>query len=295
MAIVSYKDYKQPDDSIVFKVFLADTNTYKDRFFYVSVPSPEDCLSRVNKTQQQLLDDIQTLFDSDKYIWHMISDGRIQGIVKSSINSSNNESVYLTRELFKIYFSNKLTKDNVINIVNKVNYDCRDANLNVVSKSQVLLSQESQGYTFVDGLFRSRVIVGGIVYSGISCESETDACILQYNHEVVTVKKSNINSSTNTDGYKYNILNDFSGFENILDDMITLKISENDAKLKLVDSQRKHPYLSVPNTIRTNAWYIFRYNLFDFFIENKIDIPKYKLNKEGRMIHPETGELLCPF
>lgn len=290
MAIVSYKDYKQPDDSIVFKVFLADTNTYKDKFFYVSVPSPEDCLSRVNKTQQQLLDAIQTLFDSDRYNWNMISDERIQGRDKS-----NKSDIQLTRELFEIYFNNKLTKDNVINIVNRVNYDCRDANLNVVSKSQVMLSQESQGYTFVDGLFRSRVMIGGIEYSGISCESETDACILQYNHEVVTVKKSNINSSTNTEGYKYNILNDFSGFENILDDMITLKISEHDAKLKLVDSQRKHPYLSVPNTIRTNAWYIFRYNLFDFFIENKIDIPKYKLNKEGRMIHPETGELLCPF
>ena len=46
---------------------------------------------------------------------------------------------------------------------------------------------------------------------------------------------------------------------------------------------------------KDNAWYIFRYNLEDYFKAYNVPLPAYSLNIEGRMVHPVTGQILCPF
>ena len=44
-----------------------------------------------------------------------------------------------------------------------------------------------------------------------------------------------------------------------------------------------------------NAWYYYRYNLEQYFKDNHIAIPDFKLDNQGFMIHPVTGERLCPY
>lgn len=289
--------YLQKDGSIVYKVFLQDTQKYQGRHFYMSVPKDATCQTSFNKTQSQLESEMLELLDNDKYNWFMHEeiDGRetIQGYSKK--NGSRDKDLVLTRAIYQTYFNKTITDDDNINCINKVGFDCRDINLNKVSKNQITLSQETRGYNFTNNGFVTQIRLNGKVEYGSSCESESAACILQYNHELLYVRDSNINKNSDIVPYKYNILNDFRGFEVILDKLITREISEDDAILKLIQAERKHPYLSVRNSIADNAWYVFRYNLFEHFLKYKLPIPKYKLNEEGRMIHPKTKELLCPF
>lgn len=53
-------------------------------------------------------------------------------------------------------------------------------------------------------------------------------------------------------------------------------------------------YRHVLRTAGVNAWYVYRYDLFDYMDQHNIEIPKYKYNM-GRMVDPITGDLLCPF
>ena len=47
-------------------------------------------------------------------------------------------------------------------------------------------------------------------------------------------------------------------------------------------------------TIKDNAWYYLRYGLEDYFKENKIPVPEYDIDADGRMIG-KNGKKLCPF
>ena len=39
-----------------------------------------------------------------------------------------------------------------------------------------------------------------------------------------------------------------------------------------------------------NAWYLYRYNLFEYFKDNNIPIPVYAIDDEGFMTHHITGQ-----
>jgi hypothetical protein len=43
-----------------------------------------------------------------------------------------------------------------------------------------------------------------------------------------------------------------------------------------------------------NAWYVYRYNLFDYFKDNHIPVPAFSTDSDGFMTHSITGQRLCP-
>ena len=43
-----------------------------------------------------------------------------------------------------------------------------------------------------------------------------------------------------------------------------------------------------------NAWYLYRYNLFEYYKDNNIPIPVYAIDDEGFMTHHITGQRLYP-
>lgn len=53
-------------------------------------------------------------------------------------------------------------------------------------------------------------------------------------------------------------------------------------------------YLHVLGYAANNAWYVYRYDLFDYFNENHIPIPAFSIDSDGFMTHPVTGQRLCP-
>lgn len=84
--------------------------------------------------------------------------------------------------------------------------------------------------------------------------------------------------------YNYDFLKDRRNDLDILDLERTGKISAEEATFRHVMRYAKD-----------NAWYIFRYNLEDYFKAYNVALPAYSLNIEGRMVHPVTGQILCPF
>ena len=82
--------------------------------------------------------------------------------------------------------------------------------------------------------------------------------------------------------YRYDYLKDRRNDLDLLDMERTGKISEDEAIY--------HHVLRYAE----NAWYLYRYNLFEYFKDNNIPIPVYATDSNGFMVHSITGQKLCP-
>jgi len=83
--------------------------------------------------------------------------------------------------------------------------------------------------------------------------------------------------------YRYDFLKDRRKDADILDLERTGQISEDEAV-----------YRHVLRYAADNAWYVYRYNLFEYFRDNHLKVPDYAIDDEGYMTHPITGVRLCP-
>lgn len=81
----------------------------------------------------------------------------------------------------------------------------------------------------------------------------------------------------------YDFLKDRRKDIDILDLERTGQISEDEAI-----------YRHVCRYAKDNAWYVYRYNLFEYFTENYISVPAFSIDSDGFMAHPITGQRLCP-
>lgn len=113
---------------------------------------------------------------------------------------------------------------------------------------------------------------GNSIYSK-STKREDEACLQQFQLEAEYFSD-----------YNYDFLADRRNDLDIVELERTGKISSEEATFQHVMRYAKE-----------NAWYIFRYNLEDYFKAYNIPLPAYSLNTEGRMVHPVTGKILCPF
>lgn len=301
MAVSSYERFTQKDGKEIIKVYLENTKLFKNRYFYTSIPSEEVCNNNLGSTRSEVEARVEALLDDSIYNWGMHLDKRInreyiEGYKKPQSTSSG---LMFSRELYSTYF-NKPVSGN-ITCKNRVSFDCTDDNLNVAGMSQADLNSPSMGYQVSSsGAFYTCINVDaantrqdfGENYNNISgaltgsyVKTEYDACSTQYDFEEAQVKKI-----LGSQAYVYNILNDFLGYEDILDKVRTGIITDEDAKLELLDVPRKDGY-----TVRTNAWYYYRYNLVDFFKAHNIPVPEFTTDKDEYMVDVVTGQRLCPF
>ncbi|MCM1219614.1 MAG: hypothetical protein NC548_34470 [Lachnospiraceae bacterium] len=158
-----------------------------------------------------------------------------------------------------------------INHVNMVEFDNVGRNLDIVTVQQNQWSRPSKGYGFIGKRFQPRVCADYVITPISGIRTEADACKAAYWLEVWH------------EDYRYDFLKARRDDLDILDMERTGKISEDEAV-----------YRHVCRYAKDNAWYVYRYNLFQYFAENHILVPKYTPDTDGFMRHPITGQRLCP-
>ena len=151
-----------------------------------------------------------------------------------------------------------------------VEFDNVDRNLDPVTSQQNNWYKVSKGYSFTGRSFRPYVRVDSHNIYAKCMRTEVEAIQSAYQLEVTH------------ENYRYDFLKDRRNDLDILDLERTGQISEDEAVYRHV------------LRYADNAWYIFRYNLFDYFADNHIPVPLYTLDSDGFMVHHITGQRLCP-
>ena len=158
-----------------------------------------------------------------------------------------------------------------INHINGVEFDNVNYNLDKVSQQQNLWCKLSRGYCITEKSFQPYVAVNSRVIHAKRTKTEVEACISAYQLEM------------QYEDYMYSFLKDRRKDIDILDLERTGQISEDEAV-----------YRHVLRYASDNAWYYYRYNLTEYFMNNHLKIPDYVIDSNGFMTHSVTGRRLCP-
>lgn len=158
-----------------------------------------------------------------------------------------------------------------INHINGIEFDNVNQNLDKVSQQQNCWSKPSRGYSIAGKSFQPEIMVNSQHIRAKCVRTEVEAIQSAYQLEVAY------------EDYRYDILKDRRKDTDILDLERTGKISEDEAV-----------YRHVCRHASNNAWYYYRYNLAEYFIDNHIPVPAFSTDSDGFMTHSITGQRLCP-
>lgn len=254
------EEYKQVNGVFILKVFLKPTAKYPMGYFY----APSEAIELVQK-----------------YNWYLHQSGNRIEVIASVYDGYCQKIIYFHKELFKFYQGYNWSED--IDHQNHIEFDNTDNNLNAVTHQQNLFNKFTKGYSYRNdcstGAFRPEILINLRHYRPFSVvHREDEACILQNNIEEVLLR-----DKLGTDFYMFDFLAYRRGTEDILDLERTGVISEEEAIYRHI------------LRYKDNAWYYLRYNLEDYFRQYNIPVPQYSLDTDGFMVHPITGQKLCPF
>lgn len=157
-----------------------------------------------------------------------------------------------------------------INHINGIEFDNVNANLDEVSQRQNNWCKPSRGYFIAGRSFRPQIIVNSRQIWAKCVRTEVEACQIVYQLEL------------QYEDYRYDFLKDRRKDVDILELERTGQISEDEAIYRHVCCHAKD-----------NAWYYYRYNLADYFTDNRLKVPDYATDIDGYMTHPITGQKLC--
>lgn len=269
IAVERIEQYRQKNGTDILKVILKPTKNFPvGRNHFYTEADAEDLVKR--------------------YAWYLENSGikNPRRYVMSHRNGDANANRLLFhKELYKLYAG--VDANLVIDHFNMIEFDDTDANLTQVNVRQNQYNTFCRGYTVTD----NRHLSGNLYFIptvsvsrkskrpfGCKIYKEDEACKLQYELETVWLKEQ-----LGSDTYSFNILAYRRGSEGILDLERTGQISAEEATyrhiLKYAD----------------NAWYVLRYGLEQYFKDNRIPMPEYKLDSDGFMIHSIINKKLCPF
>lgn len=260
MAVVKKEQYRQQDGTDILKVYTKPTSKFPEgsNYFYCDAKD-EDVV--------------------DSCAWRLI-ELRKNVYVTAHIGSTyDSKHLRLHQELAYKYLG---YYPDYIDHVNGIELDNTDINLNVVTTQQNAFNRPSRGYVFVryNSMFKPKL---GFCYEHLrpysSVATEIEACQLQY-----IVETDYLRGRLGSNYYMYDFLKDRRNDLDILDLERTGQISSDEAI-----------YKHVVRYASDNAWYYYRYNLEQYFKDNHLKVPDYKLDEQGYMIHPVTGKKLCPF
>ena len=158
-----------------------------------------------------------------------------------------------------------------INHINGIEFDNVNKNLDEVSQQQNCWCKPSKGYKIAGKSFEPVIVIKSQNIWGKCISTEVKACQVAYLLEL------------QYRGYRYDFLKDRRKDLYILDLERTGQISEEEAI-----------YRHVLRYAADNAWYVYRYDLFNYFKDNHLKVPAYSIDFDGFMTHPITGHRLCP-
>ena len=202
-----------------------------------------------------------------KHCWWISPHGYIEAHVGSR-SWGNNTNIKLHQE---IAFKCLGRYPDYLDHCSGLKIDNIGANLEEVTSQQNQRNKQSRGYA-IQGIFIPAITLSGRTIRDKSVRREDEACIKQFQYE-----------SANYTDYNYNFFKDRRGDADIVD-----------LERKGIISADEATFRHVMRYAKENAWYVWRFNLFDYFTEHGVPIPVYSLNKEGRMVD-EYGKILCPF
>ena len=258
MSVLSKEYYTQLNGIEIIKVILKPTKKFPNGYFY----APREAESLV-----------------DSFCWCLHKDGnRVEVIAKLS-NYGTYNLLRFHKELFKFYRGYDWNED--IDHIDLCEIDNIDQNLNAVSHQQNLFNMYARGYRFDKDWnhFQTRYSLSSKAYYPFSVTHREDEACIQANYIDQVILKEKLGDNY----YRFNFLKYRRGSEDILDLERTGIISEEEATYKHILKYAD------------NAWYYLRFGLQDYFEKHNIPVPEYLLDEQGFMIHPETGEKLCPF
>ena len=259
------EEYKQMNGVSILKVYCKPTANFPEGYNYFYTPAEAEHIVR-------------------SYSWNIVSRTDIsKRYVQRSAKICGKQHTYnFTRDLFIMYHKD-CSYDTLVYQIDHVNqcaFDNTDKNMNLVDFKANQNNRFFRGYRVnkpnlkyghISYDFQPCVTVQGKLIRPSTTHNEFECCEIQYNLEL--------------ENYSY--LFDFKkyrrGSEDILDLERTGIISEEEATYKHILKYAD------------NAWYYYRYNLRDYFKDNNIPVPKYSLDAQGFMVHPITGQKLCPF
>lgn len=257
--VESIKEYKQLNGVSILKVFLKPTAKFPNGgYFY----APAEAIDLVQK-----------------YSWCLKQQGNGVYVVAHTYSDYCRKIILLHKELFKFYQGYDWQED--IDHINLIEFDNTDDNLNATTSSQNKYNKFTKGYVYNNEWrhFQPHIMINSKQYYPFSVtRREDEACILQDNIEKVCLR-----DKLGTDFYMFNFLKYRRGSEDILDLERTGQISEEEATYRHI------------LRYKDNAWFYLRYNLAEYFKDNHIAVPEYRLDAEGFMVHPITNQKLCPF
>lgn len=208
----------------------------------------------------------------ERYCWFLAKHGKnIRVIAHADSELLGQKTLYFYQEyayrLLNYY-------PDYIDHINRVEIDNRNTNLNVVTNQQNQRNRPSVGYKLSNkNCFLSCYkLEGKMIYRG-NYRTEPEVLLATYH----------LRQQVYAD-YNYNFFLDRRNDLDILDLELTKKITSE-----------KAIYLHVKRYVQDNAWYAYRYNLFDYCKSNNIKIPNFELDSQGFMISPVTKERLCPY
>ena len=257
--IAKIEEFKQINGVWILKVFCKPTKTFPNGgWFY----APAEALSLVQN-----------------YNWYL-AQYRNRVEVRAGVwNGYCKTIIYFHKELFKFYQGYNWQGD--IDHINMIEFDNIDANLNAVTAQKNSFNRFTKGYSNNNNrsTFQPRIMLNSKTYYPLSVtHSEGEACIQQNYIEQVWLK-----DKLGAEYYMFDFKKYRRGSEDILDLERIGKISEEEATYRHI------------LRYSDNAWFYLRYDLQDYFKQYHIPIPQYSLDTNGFMIHPITGQKLCPF
>ena len=261
MAVERIEEYRQKNGVDILKVILKPTKIFPEgkNYFY----APAEAIKIVKE-----------------YTWYLNS-ARNRVCVFSYDNSTyEGEIIQFHCKLFEFYQG--YTWQGQIDHISHVEIDNTDENLNAVTVNQNQYNRYTRGYALPANCylrFHPRIVLCRRNNYPIGyLKSEDEACKCQNYIEQVWLRRKLGSQYYMFDFNKYR-----RGSEDIIDLERTGQISEEEATYRHI------------LRYSDNAWYMLRYDLEQYYKDNHIPIPEYRLDENGFMIHPITGQKLCPF
>lgn len=212
--------------------------------------------------------DIEYLDLVKKYNWCLVNQGK--NLICIMAHKNPYENIYFHQAIAEKILG---YKPDYIDHINRLEIDNTDRNLNVVTQQQNIRNAQSRGYYIRPCGFTPIVRVNNRDYYNSSYKFEAEAALATYHLRQLRYSD-----------YDYNFFLDRQNDLDIVDLQYTGKISEEEATFRHIMRYAKN-----------NAWYVYRYNLFDYFKQYNISIPEFRLDEQGFMVHPITNQKLCPF